>query len=186
MSVGDQIFVCYIRVAVISEAVTKGEINIAKAWKNSGPQDLVCYMWVTVLSADVTTEYHCMYTNHVAKSVWANEWAVRANERAAHYWHPYFKNFWITVRRANETLLLTFGSPSVGCCFLGLFRFRCSRPTARDLFCRVRIRFSCKPFLYLIIISFVFSFIVLHTSVLSLFPLPLALCLHRLSASPFT
>ena len=31
MSVGDKIFVCYIRVAVISEAVIKGEINIAKA-----------------------------------------------------------------------------------------------------------------------------------------------------------
>ena len=39
--VGDQIFVCYIRVAVISEAVIKGEISIAKALRNSGPQDLV-------------------------------------------------------------------------------------------------------------------------------------------------
>ena len=31
ISIEDQIFVCYIRVAVISEAVIKGEINIAKA-----------------------------------------------------------------------------------------------------------------------------------------------------------
>ena len=31
MSVGDQIFVCYIRVAVMSEAVIKGEIDIVKA-----------------------------------------------------------------------------------------------------------------------------------------------------------
>ena len=30
MSVADQIVVCYIRVAVISETVIKGEINIAK------------------------------------------------------------------------------------------------------------------------------------------------------------
>ena len=59
-SVGDQIFVCYIRVTVISEAVIKGEINIAKAWKNLGQQDLVCYMRVTVISVDVTTGYYCI------------------------------------------------------------------------------------------------------------------------------
>ena len=39
---GAKFSVCYIRVAVISGAVIKGEINIAKAWKNSGPQDLFC------------------------------------------------------------------------------------------------------------------------------------------------
>ena len=59
MSVGDQIFVCYIRVAVILEAVIKGEINIAKAGKNLGLQDLVCYMRVTVIFIDVTTGYYC-------------------------------------------------------------------------------------------------------------------------------
>ena len=60
MSDGTKFSVCYIQVAVISEAVIKGEINIAKASKNSGPQDLVCYMGVTVKSVDVTTGYYCI------------------------------------------------------------------------------------------------------------------------------
>ena len=54
-SVGD----LYIRVAVISEAVIKGEINIVKVWKNLGPQDLVHYMRATIISVDVTTGYYC-------------------------------------------------------------------------------------------------------------------------------
>ena len=57
---GTRFFVCYIRVAVISEAVINGEINIAKAWKNLGPQLSVCYMRVTVISDDVTTGHYCI------------------------------------------------------------------------------------------------------------------------------
>ena len=60
ISNGDQIFVCYVRVAVISEAVIKGEINIVKPGKNLGPQDLVHYVRVTVISVDVTTGYYCI------------------------------------------------------------------------------------------------------------------------------
>ena len=65
---GTKFFVCYIRVAVISEAVIKGEINIAVAWKNLGPQDLVCYILVTVVSVDVTTGYYCTWNHYLVAS----------------------------------------------------------------------------------------------------------------------
>ena len=43
-------FCLLIRVAVISEAIVKGEIYIRKAWKNLEPQAPVCCMQVTVIS----------------------------------------------------------------------------------------------------------------------------------------